>query len=243
MRCRIYQWLLSRRLAAGEPLPPRLRRHLAGCPACRTHRDELAAVTQRLRADAPDEPPLPAELTRRIMAAVESAAPEPQPRSRPRSRRPLVVALSYLGAAACVLLAVTLLPPGGSTPVEDGNRVARPAPTPPTPPSSDELTEPFRQDVERLAAVLVDAQVQRLTEDTRRFGSDLLARLPLGLLRTGDGEWIEKLVPPERAPGPERPGSGSRPRDKRPSPHPKPSGKIRSVARPLDVPGVPFISI
>jgi len=209
MRCRIRRWELSRRLAAGEPLSEGLRRHLARCDACREHHDRLTALTGRLRDAAPPAEPLSPELTARILAAVR-AERTPIRRAAPRSR--IIRIAAPLAAAAGVLLAVglyfTLTP--GPTPDPNVSVVVTPPPAQ-LPPGPQGLTEPFWADVEQLAGRAVVDPIQHLADETESLGNSLLARLPLDLLRAGDGRWLDDLLPGA-------PGSQARPRA--PTSHP-----------------------
>jgi hypothetical protein len=97
--------------------------------------------------------------------------------------------------------------------------------------------------MERLAAASLEAQMRRIAEDTRELGGALLANLPLGLLRVGEGPWPDEILrpaPPAPARLPvTRPGSATKKRSPRP---PRP-GKIRGVRMPLEDPRPRFIPI
>jgi predicted anti-sigma-YlaC factor YlaD len=66
----------SRDVAISAERAARLERHLAGCPACRSYRDDLARIEQRVKAAA--EPGLGpdywADFSRRLEASLDAAA-------------------------------------------------------------------------------------------------------------------------------------------------------------------------
>lgn len=206
MRCRIYQWRLTRALAAGEPLSAGLRRHVAACDRCRRVHAEMQAIGQVLRDDVPAAAPLPAALRRRIVdAARPGRTVEPPP-----APRPWFGPAAGLAAAACLVVGVALLSMGPPRePGQSGAGTTAPvvasAPLP-GPPGPDALTEPFWTDIEQLTAAPVASEMERLAEDTRQFGSALLARLPLELIRAGNGKWLDSLLEDVMGPsGPVRP--------------------------------------
>ncbi|HUS90733.1 MAG TPA: hypothetical protein VM695_02745 [Phycisphaerae bacterium] len=210
MVCRIHRWGLSRRLASGAPLGEALRRHLAGCDRCRAYHEQWQAMAKRLREETPPAGPLAPQLSARILAAVRSAQ---APAARPAPRGRTIRLLAPLAAAATILLAVGgyfLLPPD-KPPVDPnhGTAVVRSVPLPPGP---DELTQRFWTDVERLAGAPMADEVRRLARDTEDLGNSLLARLPLDLLRAGDGRWLDDLLPGSAGPAGPPPTSGPSPK-------------------------------
>ena len=90
----------------------RVRRHLAGCPACALELAEVRQLDARVRAWR--DVPAPASLQSRIAAALPSAPPASVPRRPAVARR---AAIGLAGFAAAVAAAVWLLPgqPGRPT--------------------------------------------------------------------------------------------------------------------------------
>ncbi len=210
MRCRIHQRNMSIALAAGEPLSPRLERHLARCERCRKYRDELEAIGRRLRQAVPPQEPLSPELSGRILGAIRSAGAErPKPPARIIPLRTIVA----VAAAACVLLGLGLLAmvwpwDAVEQPVV---RLPKPQPQPITPPGPEDLTKGLWPGVENLTSAPMMDEMERLADDTRRIGSAMLACLPMELIRGGDGEWIDALLPGLSAPRPATRAPTSRP--------------------------------
>jgi anti-sigma factor RsiW len=87
--------------------------HLRGCPACAEAFAELQTLRERLAAPGL-APPAPDRLRRRIEAAL--AAPQPEPRRRPRAAAPWAVSGAMTALAAGLAL-VLVLP--GSRGLED----------------------------------------------------------------------------------------------------------------------------
>jgi len=189
MRCRFHRWRLSRSLgAAGGELPGGLRRHLERCGPCRLYRDRLTALEADLRDDAPDAPPLRAELRSRILAAVAAESPPaPAPARRPGPRRLVIrIAVGSVAAAACLTAAIVLHQVLSAVPPEhpDPEIVKSDANGPPSLPLlavADELPRMLIGDVDQLVAPVTD-EMRRMADQTRRLGSSLLAQLPLGLI-------------------------------------------------------------
>ena len=80
MFCHLNQWKISRRVDAGDNLPPRLQEHIARCERCRRHFDEQRSVATLLSAHAADarrEPP--PFLHGKIMAALRHSEAETKP--------------------------------------------------------------------------------------------------------------------------------------------------------------------
>jgi len=199
MRCRIYQWKMSRSLDDDEPLSPGLRRHLARCRTCRCRYDELTAMAESLRLAVGAEEPLSPELRERILSAVRPLRPA-------RPRRPVVVRLiPAMAAAACLVLGagflVMLNPNCRDGP--DPGRVAgkQPKPSPPEAPrvplaalAADALIGESLAQAGIFAAAPLTNEVRLLASDTRAIGSALLACLPLELVGARDG-WFDALLP------------------------------------------------
>lgn len=215
MRCRIHQWRLSKSLgAAGGELPGGLRRHLERCGPCRLYRDRLTALEADLRDDAPDAPPLRAELKDRILAAVAAESPPaPVPARRPRpgpGRLVIRIAVGSAAAAACLTAAIVLhevLSPVRPRHPDPGI-VKSDANGPPSLPLlavADELPRMLIDDVDQLVAPVTD-EMRRMADQTRRLGSSLLAQLPLGLIDDALPERPPRDKPATTSPA--RPSSG-----------------------------------
>ena len=210
MRCLVCQRNVSIALACGEPLSPRVQRHLAGCEQCRKHHDELEAMGRRLRQAVPAEGPLSPQLSGRIIEAIRSAGPQ---QLRPAARVIPLRTIGAVAAAACLLLGlglvITLWPWG---PVEQPVvRAPKPQPRPISPPGPEDLTKEFWSDVEGFTSAPMMDEMQRLADDTRRIGGAMLACLPMDLIRRGDGAWIDSLLPGLSAPREATPTPTSRP--------------------------------
>jgi len=211
MRCRIHQRNLFIALTAGEPLSPRLQRHLARCERCRKRRDELEAMLRRLREAAGAEGPLSPELSERIFEAIRSVDTLPP---KPAARVVPLRTIGAVAAAAGVLLGLGLLavlwPTGPAEPPVV--RAPKPEPQPIAPPGPEDLTKVFWSDVEVLTSATMEKEIQRLADDTRRIGGAMLACLPMELIRRGNGEWIDALLPAAPAPREASRAATSRPR-------------------------------
>ncbi len=120
--CREWRLLLGA-YALGDLAPGEragLEAHLEGCPECRAEAESLGAVAQllpladpaRFSRPAPQPPP---ELGERVAAAIGGE----QRSGRRRRQRRFGLALAGVATAAAVVLAVAILPGGGSeSPVE-----------------------------------------------------------------------------------------------------------------------------
>jgi hypothetical protein len=94
----------------------RLRRHVAGCLCCQKELAGLSSLTQRLRADAELERPLPISseaLRTRVLARARVTSPEPGPRGS-WSLGPVLAAAGLVGIGlAAGLLVLRSTPPAG----------------------------------------------------------------------------------------------------------------------------------
>jgi hypothetical protein len=119
LRCRIYQWLISVKIAGNEPLGKATQRHINSCAECKTLFEEEITLTSRLRHEAPKNRTIPpASLHFRIMAAVhqEQRTPLPTPQPMPHWGRKL---LPIMGMALVVLFGFVLFRP---TPISQVTR-------------------------------------------------------------------------------------------------------------------------
>ena len=199
MRCRIYQWKMSRSLDDDEPLSPGLRRHLARCRTCRRRYDELAAMAEGLRLTVGAEEPLSPELRERILSAVRPLRPA-------RPKHPVVVRLMpAMAAAACLVLGVgffVMLNPNCRDDPDAGRVTGKqPKPSPPEAPrvplaalAADALIGRSLAQAGIFAAGPLTNEVRLLASDTRAVGSALLACLPLELVGGSDA-WLDTLLP------------------------------------------------
>lgn len=179
MRCRYYQWILSRSLDTSGALPQHLRRHLAACGRCRRHYDAVLDVDRRLRAAVPAEEPWPDELQERIARLIRS--------QRPAAPRLVMRRLPWVAAglaAACLALAVIFLATRGPQKPEVKETAGLPTEVQPAPLSLDDLLggqEALTAVVKRVAAAPLKEEMNRLAEEARSAGRTLLACVPVGL--------------------------------------------------------------
>ena len=62
-----------------------------------------------------------------------------------------------------------------------------------------ELSRPLLANVGHLAGDPIAEEMNHFVEDTRRFGSSLLAELPVDLLPGVDRNWLESILPAAEA--------------------------------------------
>jgi len=191
MFCTIYRWLISRSMDTPGPLPKRVARHVAACPACRDYHDRCVELARRLVHEAADQSPavseeLHARILLRCGVGAEAAAPRPMPRLNARRLR---IGLAIAAAAAVLMAVMVWQYYPATTPPPDDRIGPGPGPKPRQPiryAGSDLPIDPqWLVKASSEAGDVIERSIDEPLDQLRQTGRDaagfVLARLPIDI--------------------------------------------------------------